>query len=239
MDKEIALRREFTPETSNDKLYSIGQINLAKVEFQAIHGVEDSFKFVSEEDGVKIEVNGYRGLIKLTSEEDGEIVLNLFESLDSLYEDAQEELKEMKAPNRPSAWKTQGPDKANLKVVKGSSKDTLYASAPSSGYTKKYTKNTNDWYSGYTKGYYNNVQNARKSWGNAKSNAGNIPVALLSSTVGSFVTNGDLKISVATLKAALIAGGAGATIASGAAAISYGVAYLAHLELVRTNYNSL
>lgn len=239
LSKEIELRKTFNSNTSNDQLYSLGQIKLAKIEFQNLHGLEDKFKFVSDENGVKTEVNGYRGLIKLTSEEDGEIVLNYFDSLDSLYEDAQQELKQAKAPSRPSAWRTQGPDKANLKVVKGSSRDTIYAYSPSTGHPKKYTKKTNDWYSGSTKGYYDNVQNARRSWGSAKNTLGDIPMSVFSGTVGAFVMNGNFSVTASTIKAALIAGGVAAAVVNAAAATGYAAAYFVHLDAIRSNYNSI
>ena len=76
-------------------------------------------------------------------------------------------------PKAPGAWKTQGPDSANLNVTKrkNAKKWTIKMWNPLGGKRsplKIYYKT--NWYSGNTKIYYDYVQKARVEWGNAIGN---------------------------------------------------------------------
>lgn len=237
LEKEKLIRESFNENTSNSELFSEGQVKLTKIEFQQENGIEDKFILTKEENGVKVEVNGAKGIIKLTSKEDGEIILNYFENLDNLHN--QYNIIQ-KAPNRPAnGWSTQGPDNANMYVTKGSTRDTITASKPTgSRGSKTYTKPTNNWYSGYTKGYYDNVGNARKSWGTAKKAIGGAAQAGFTTTVATFVANKKFNIGPATLKVALSAGVISAA-KDLSTALSYGVAYLGHMGAVDFNYANL
>lgn len=89
-----------------------------KEEFRKIHGTEDKFKVYLEENGVKAEANGARGIIRITtidtnSDKYGEVIeINAFESIkDAINEDIQMNT----FVDRPGAWKTQGPDKARAR----------------------------------------------------------------------------------------------------------------------------
>ena len=85
INRERNIRSAFNEDTSYSELFSEGQIKLTKFEFQQKYGIEDKFVFLSEEDGVKTEVNGYRGIIKTTDKENKEVTSNYFDTLDYLY----------------------------------------------------------------------------------------------------------------------------------------------------------
>ena len=237
-------RERFTYETDESELFSNEQVSLTKIEFQQKYGTEDKFVFVEEFENIKSEVNGARGIIRITDLETGEVDnIEYFKNLDKLndkYETEYEDISYTKAtPSRPGAWRTQGPDKANLSVKKGSTRDTIKASNPVTGKVKTYTKNTGNWYSGYTKGYYDNVSKARKSIGTAKSYAGSAGQNALLAVASDYILEqnffpGESKFLVAYRTAV-----AGATVTNAIDAARYGVAYLANISVVFNNYRKL
>lgn len=236
INKAKADRENFDENTTNSEIFSKEQVKLFKVEFQELHGVEDKFKVVDETNESIIESNGFRGILRLTDKKSGNITtLELFKSIDKLYEESIEVTTY--APSRPTSWKTQGPDKANMKVVKGSSRDTITITHPTYGHKKTYTKPTNNWYSGYTKGYYDHVQGARRSFGTAKSKAGVAGVAAMTTILDGCLAAGDFKISISEMVKLLKK--SGATIISTADCARYAVAYLGEVLLISIDYNTI
>ncbi len=230
------IRSDFNEETNFTEVFSEEQVKLFKVEFQKENGIEDKFNIVEETEETILETNGARGIMRYTDKKTGDITtLNLFESIDKLHE---ESIKpQTKAPSRPSSWKTQGPDVANIKVVKGSSRDSITVTHPTYGGTKKYTKPTNSWYTGNTKGYYDNVQDARQSWGTAKKYAGAAAGAAITVIADSILAAGDWKISpnevIKLLKKS------GTTILSLSATATYLVAYIGEIYQILGNYYNI
>ncbi len=217
-----------------------------KEEFRKIHGTEDKFKVYLEENGVKAEANGARGIIRITtidtnSDKYGEVIeINAFESIkDAINEDIQMNT----FVDRPGAWKTQGPDKANLKVVKGSKIDTLYAYDPSifntTGKHKKYNKPTNNWYSGYTKGYYDSIQKARRSIGTAKSSFAKGGEYFVTAVAIQFLKKEVFNINSNQFLVALKGMYLAASPLEYANAARYGAAYIINMGEVKLNYNKL
>lgn len=230
-------RDNFTDQTDESQIFSIEQVNLTKIEFQQKYGSEDKYVLAEECGTFRSEVNGARGIIKLIDTETGNTdTINYFETLDKLN---RENTQVIRSVSRPGAWKTQGPDKANLSVTKGSEKDTLKASNPVTGLVKTYTKNTNDWYSGYTKGYYDNIGNARKSWGTGKSFAGASASAAFTAIGANFVKQQQWWSSQDKFVTAFRTMAAGAAVYNIYEAARYGVAYLANMGVVFNNYSKL
>lgn len=239
-------REKFSNDTEESERFSNKQVNLIKIEFQQKYGTEDKFIFVEEYKNVKSEVNGARGIVRITDLNTGTIdTINYFDTLDELnneYDDSNKEeegLSVRATPSRPKAWKTQGPDKANLSVTKGTSRDTIKAYNPVTGTVKTYTKDTTNWYSGYTKGYYDNVQEARKCIGTAKSKAGSAGEAALIATASNYVKSKNWYPKESTFLAAFRAIAAGNAIYDGVNAAKYGVLYLGHMGIVYNNYLKL
>lgn len=230
---EKSKRENFDENTPMNELFSINQVNLIKYEFQKINGAEDKFKIVENNDGYITEINGAKGIIRLKSDIDGEIIINYFDELDKL---ASESL--VKAPSRPGAWKTQGPDKANIRVVKGSSREQITVYNPIYGQSKSYTKPLNEWYTGYTKGYYDAIGKARKSFGTAIDTISGAYITAYKATMGALIAQGKFSLTPTGLKKALVAGGV-AGIAETAVGVTYGVAYLANVGEILVNYNKL
>ena len=231
---EKSKRENFDENTPMNQLFSINQVNLIKYEVQKRNGTEDKFKIVENKDGYITEINGAKGIIKLKSDIDGEITINYFDELDKL---AAESL--IKAPNRPGAWNTQGPDNANMRVLKGSTREEITANNPIySNLSKTYTKPLNQWYTGYTKGYYDAVGKARKSFGTAINTISGIHISAYKATMAALVAQGKLSMTPKGLKKALVAGGV-VGIAETAVGVTYGVAYLANIGEILVNYNKL
>lgn len=217
-----------------------------KKQFQKIHGSEDIYKLYLKTDEIKAEVNGARGIIRITKIDSNSykfrevIEINAFEG----FKDAITEENKMNTfVNRPGAWKTQGPDKANLRVVKGSPRDTLYAYNPSifntNGERKKYTKPTNNWYSGYTKGYYDSIQKARRSIGTAKSSFSKGNEYFVTAVAIQFLKKEVFKIKSNEFLVALKIMYLGATPLEYFNAARYGAAYIINMGEVMLNYNKL
>ena len=174
-------RASMTLETEIEDRFSDEQVKLLKIEFQETHGDKDEFKQYKEDDGTITEVNGHRGIIKVTNPENGEVVeLNLFEAYDNLNRSSDinfkyvdnSDLSTYATPPIPTGGhSTQSPaDKANLKGTVSGSNVKLSARNPVTGTYKNYTKSKSNWYTGSTKGYYLGVQGARRSWGTSMSN---------------------------------------------------------------------
>lgn len=92
VNKKQNMNSSFNEYTSYKELFSEDQVKLTKFEFQKNHGIDDKFNLLYEEDGIKTEVNGYRGIIKVTAGNDEEIILNYFETLDYFYEKGHEDI---------------------------------------------------------------------------------------------------------------------------------------------------
>ncbi|MGL5378831.1 hypothetical protein [Clostridium sp.] len=236
IDEAKKKRAELTIDSSDADIYSADQIKLLKYEFQQENGVEDEFKEKSNIDGLKVETNGYRGIIRITKNGEAPYELNYFDVADQFHLDA---MKSIKAPSRPGAWRTQGPDYANMKVVKGSPRDTIYAYHPGNpNLSKKYTKDTNSWYSGSTKGYYDYVQRARQSYGTSKTNMGSGVIAAFNVVLGTFIKNGKWKVTTSELKGACGDGIIGGAI-NFAIGVAHGVTYLSDLGNLKSHYDKL
>lgn len=221
-----------------------------KDEFQAIHGTKDEFVVMAQEDNFKILVNGARGIIKVKEQGRDEYELNIFQTISSLdnFTEMMEKLDIMPIadPPRPSAWRTGGADKANLKVVKGSSRDSITAYHPlldgkpaSKSYTKP-TSGSDYWYSGYTKGYYLNVGEARKCWGTYRNSLPAVSVTTLIVIATAYLSVGGTLNPAASTVAALILKHVGGISSSTALyAAGHLIAYLGHIAIVTNNYNRL
>ncbi|MEG2195806.1 MAG: hypothetical protein RRY11_13525 [Terrisporobacter sp.] len=238
MNRAKHARNNFDDNTSSSEMFSEEQVKLFKVEFQEINGVEDEFKVVDETNESIIESNGFRGILRLTDKETNKVTtLELFESIDKLQRESIDGETYANPPARPTSWKTQGPDSANMKVVKGSSRDSITVTHPTNRRTKNYTKPTNSWYSGYTEGYYNHVQGARRSYGTAKTKAGVAGTAALVVVLDGCLAASDFKISISEMVALLKK--SGATIISVTDCARYAVAYLGEILLIEIDYNHL
>lgn len=230
-------RDNFTEDTSFEEYFSDEQIKLIKVEFQERYGIEDKFKITEENSEIRTEVNGARGIIRITNLNTNEVdTLNYFELIDELNV---ENSISTYSPSRPSGMKTQAPDKAYMSVTKGSSRDTIKVCNPLTGTQKSYTKPTNNWYSGYTKGYYDNVVNARRSWGTAKNYAGNSATAALTAVGAHYISKAELSPSISKFSAFFKSTAAGVAVYDLYNASRYGVAYLANIAVLLNNYNQL
>lgn len=231
------IRAKFTEDTSSEGYFSDGQIKLIKVEFQEHFGIEDKFNITEENNETITEVNGARGVIRVTDIKTNEVdTLNYFKILDELNLESNISVY---APGRPSGMKTQAPDKAYMAVTKGSSRDSIKVRNPLTGTQKSYTKPTNNWYSGYTKGYYDNVVNARRSWGTAKNHAGNSTTAALTAVGTHYISKNILNPSISQFSTFFKATAAGVAIYDLFNASRYGVAYLANITVLLNNYNKL
>lgn len=231
------------------ELFSDDVSNVMKMQFQEEYGTEDIFKLISNENGMKTEVNGFRGIIKIT-ENNEETIVNYFESIDDC-NDLNNKIDSSggnnlvndnislysTTPSRPSAWKTQGPDKLNLKVVKGTTRDTLYATC-AGGLSKTYTKSTSNWYSGYTKGFYDNIQDARQSWGTCLNYVGGAGQAVAFSVGANYVKKG-LSPKPTLIAAAIRVSAAGVAIYDVTRAASYMSTYLGHVIITTNNWTNL
>lgn len=234
------IKRDAFSSEDTEELFTDEICNLLKIEFQEYYGTEDSFKFISDENGIITEVNGFKGLIKLV-ENGEETILDYFQIID---EQNKESNLNLRAPARPGAWQTQGPDRSNLKVVKGSTRDTLTAHDPIkashiAGSKKTYTKPTNNWYSGYTKGYYDNIQKARQSWGTSAKYGGSSFKAALWTVGSKFVQAKDFTPTTSKVSAALKAASAGVAIYDLANCTAYFIAYLGNMSSVYYNFGKL
>lgn len=235
-------------DSNDEELFSKEKVNLLKIEFQKKYGTEDKFIFIEKYENIKSEVNGARGIIKITDINTGDTnTINYFDTLNMLnkeYDNNQDDyspisLSARAIPSRPTSWKTQGPDKANLSVTKGKSRDTIKAYNPITGSVKTYTKDTNNWYSGYTKGYYNNVHEARKCIGTAKSKAGSAGEAALIAVASDYVKSKKWYPTQKEFLVAFRAIAAGSAIFDAVNAAKYGVLYLGHMAIVYNNYLQL
>lgn len=241
LSKSIEERNNFTEETTDVERFSTEQINLSKIEFQEKYGNEDRFIFVEEYENIKSEVNPAQGIIRLTDLETGEIdTINYFHNLDELRDNAIElERLERATPSRPSSYKTQGPDKANLSVTKGSTRDSIKAYNPVTGASKSYSKPTAEWYTGHTKAYYDQVKSARSDWSTAKSKAGSSANNALYAVTLNYVNGKDWNPLSSKFISALRAAAAGGTIMDAIGATDYAIRYLGHVGLIFTNYLQL
>lgn len=222
------------------ELFSDDVSDVMKMQFQQKYGTEDTFKLISNEDDIKVEVNGFRGIMKIT-ENDEETIINYFESIDycndandQIYSSKDNNISLYSAVPRPSAWRTQGPDKLNLKVVKGSTRDKIYATN-AGGLKKTYTKKTSDWYSGSTKGFYNNIQGARQDWGNCKKAAGSSAESAVYAVASNFVRRGTSNVSAKKASTAIRVAAGGVAVYEITKTGVLMAAYLGHV-IATTNY---
>lgn len=238
LSRLIEERNNFTEETTNVERFSTKQINLSKFEFQEKYGTEDRFIFVEEYENIKSEVNPAQGVIRLTDLETGQIdTINYFDNLNKLRDNAIE--LERATPSRPSSYKTQGPDKANLSVTKGSTRDSIKAYNPVTGSYKSYSKPTAEWYTGHTKAYYDQVKSARSDWSTAKSKVGSSATNALYAVTLNYINGKDWNPLSSKFTVALRAAAAGATIMDAIGATDYAIRYLGHVGLIFTNYLQL
>lgn len=236
LDRAIKSRSLFDSQTSNSDIFSKDQVTLFKVEFQNLHGVEDIFKVVEETNDYIIEANGFKGILRIKNKSSNEVViLELFETIDRLHNESMSGI--VYTPSRPSSWKTNGPDKANMKVVKGSSRDTITISHPISGKTKTYTKDTNNWYSGYTKGYYDHVQKGRSYYSNVKTYAGGTAIAAVTTVVDALISGSNLHLSASEIFSLLKK--SGATLVNASLCASNVALYTGQVALILVDYSNI
>lgn len=254
IDEEIRDNYEMSNEEVQDAIYEMKNFDgedtlelfsddvsdVMKMQFQQKYGTEDTFKLISNENDIKVEVNGFRGIMKIT-ENDEETIINYFESIDycndandQIYSSTDNNVSLYSAVPRPSAWRTQGPDKLNLKVVKGSTRDKIYATN-AGGLRKTYTKKTSDWYSGSTKGFYDEIQGARRDWGNCKKAAGSSAEAAAFAVASNFVRRGTSDLTAKKASTALRVASGGVFVYDIAKTGTLMVAYLGHV-LGTTSY---
>lgn len=222
-----------------------------KAEFQSINGTEDAFITIVEDENINMKVNGKKGIFKVKEKGREEYELNIFQAIDSLEQFAETldslEIMPFADPARPGSWKTQGADAANLRVVKGSTRDTITAWHPlldGKPVSKTYTKPTSGkdyWYSGYTKGYYDNVGEARKCFGTYRSSMGGVSIAVIMTIAAAYVSVGGVLNPTATAVANFIIKQVGGSFGMGAAINAAGhlIAYLGHISVVNVNYSRL
>lgn len=107
------------------------------------------------------------------------------------------------------------------------------------GQHKKYTKKTDNWYSGHTKGYYDNIQKARRSIGTAKSSFAKGCEYFVTAVAIQFLKKEVFNVNSSAFLAALKVMCLGATPLEYFNAARYGVAYLFNIGEVILNYNKL
>lgn len=170
----------------SENLFSDSKVEKLKIDFQNVYGNKDEFIQYVEDDGTITQVNGARGIIKVTDAETREVEeLNVFEIYNDLnqYEEKNgsiyNDLNQIEenegissyasVPPVPTGGHTTGArsDRANLRATKEGSKIKFTANNPIPGTSssKTYRKSSSNWYSGYTKGYYNSIRGARRSFG--------------------------------------------------------------------------
>lgn len=230
-------RMNFNSKTDEVEFFSEEQLKLFKLEFQQIHGVDNVFKIVSEDANSILESNGYKGILRYTNKLTNEVIdINLFESIEKLYNKYLNS-SGYYTPNRPSSWKTQGPDVANMSVIKGSTRDTITVTHPTYGGKKTYTKPTDNWYSGYTKSYYDHVQGARRSFGTAKEKAGYSATTALTIILDALLSAGDFKITLNEMINLLKQ--SSTTILNATACATYAIVYLGEISFLINDYYNL
>lgn len=147
------------------------EVDSAIRDFQNQHGSEDTFKLISNEDGKVLEVNGYRGILRLSNyDKNGNIIdtidINYF---DNLY--ANNNIISKEAEDEPSTYKleihsnkTVAPDPFSITVRTGGNYKSNYKITLTNWYqTRTYYKNDSSWNTGYTKGFNTCIDNANSA----------------------------------------------------------------------------
>lgn len=150
------------------KPLSNNEVDSAIKDFQNQHGDEDKFKLISNEDGEVFEVNGYRGILRISNyDKNGDLIdtvdINYF---DNLYANSNIESKEIE--DESSAYKlevhsnkTTAPDPFSIKVRTGGNYNSNYKITLTNwNSTRTYYKNDSSWNTGYTKGFNTCINNA-------------------------------------------------------------------------------
>ena len=151
-------------------------------EFHEKYGDVDEFQIVNESDIIKTEVNGSRGIIRITSYENGEIKeisdINFIENLQEVEKEEIEAISSLSRSKRSatvlSKTTTGGIDPFSIYVeTSGDYKSDFKISVTGwNGFSNSYYKNKS-WKSGDTENFYNAIIDGADNIDDIKSNARN------------------------------------------------------------------
>lgn len=157
-----------TYEMNQLKPLSNDEVDSAIRDFQNQHGNEDKFKLISNEDGEVIEVNGYRGILRLSNcDKNGNLIdtidINYFDNLYTNSNIINKEIEDKHSTYKLEVHsnKTTAPDPFSIKVRTGGNYNSNYKITLTNwNNTRTYYKKDSSWNTGYTKGFNTCINNA-------------------------------------------------------------------------------
>lgn len=166
-------RNNFTVNSSISDVFSENQVNLAKLEFQSTHGVDDVFKIISETNEVKVEVNGANGIIRTTTYGSNKEILDVvevdyFKEMDTIKDDtpcveAESRATTIVPSNSYGTGTVSSYFTPKIKVTRDT-RDRITITSTTSVRTTTYSKDKYNWNSGNTLVFYNAIKDARSAW---------------------------------------------------------------------------
>ena len=247
--KELENERDkFTDSSNPEDVFSDEQVSLMKLEFQNTHGVEDTFKVVSNENNIVIEVNGAKGIIRTTVYKDnGEVESrfdsNYFEGLDNMKNSIKNEGIQPRSKTTTIVPSKQFGTGKIAKyftpsiTVKRDTRDRITVVSTTKARTKKYSKDKYNWNSGNTLKFYNAINDARSSW----SGIGKVLGAGALGKVAGYVAGLVASTSFAPPVSAVIAflSGIGIVGTTGFAVATQVTDFLKHMLTISNTYKKL
>lgn len=258
-------REEFTDSSNPEDVFSDEQVSLMKLEFQNTHGDEDTFKIVSNENNIVIEVNGAKGIIRTTVYKDnGEVEStfdsNYFEGLDNIKNSVENESIQPSIKTTTIQPLSKTAARASKKAtnivpskqfgtgkiakyftpsikVKRDTRDRITVVSTTKARTKKYSKDKYNWNSGNTLKFYNAINDARSSW----SGIGKVLAAGALGKVAGYVAGLVAATSFAPPVSAVIAflSGIGLVGTTGFAVASQITGFLGNMLTISNTYKKL
>lgn len=211
--KRINLERStFTQDALMSDIFSDEQVKLMKIEFQNSNGVEDTFETIKDEGNIKIETNGFRGIIRNTVFDDTGAIessfdVNYFEQLDKFNMESKEEqtpdpyATTIVPSNQFGTGKISSAWKPYIKVTRDT-RDRIIISNKS-GELCNYSKDKYNWNSGDTLKFYNSINSARDSWNGIANSMNATLIAKVIAYCGGLIALGAVAPAVAAVVAFL------------------------------------
>lgn len=263
MNAVYASEIEGTSDSNNkvsEYLFSDSKIENLKRNFQKVYGDKDEFVQHVEADGTITQVNGARGIIKVTDAETGKVEeLNVFEIYNDLNQYEEEngsiynDLKLIEedegissyasVPPVPTGGHTTGArsDRANLRATREGSKIKFTANNPIPGTSssKTYRKSSSNWYSGYTKGYYNSIRGARRSFGTSMGHFSTAAQTFAIAVASNYLKKKHFHPSADVVFKAVKSMAVGVSLGAAFEGSRFLAAYIAEMGVVFNNYLNL
>lgn len=180
------------------KPLSNDEVDSAIKDFQKQHGNEDKFKVVSNEDGEVFEVNGYRGILRISNYDKNNNLIDTVDInyFDNLYANSNIESKEIE--DEPSTYKlevhsnkTIAPDPFSIKVSTGGNYKSNYKITLTNWYyTRTFYKNDSSWNTGNTKGFNTCINNANTATNVVVTSVGLSGLSKIYSAIQSIIQKG-------------------------------------------------